>query len=227
LEDGPGKTVFSSNAEEYDAWYDSPRGKVLFATEAACLRPLMGLFPRPWLEVGVGTGRFADALRIDHGIDPSAEALEVARKRGLTVSAGSGEDIPFGDSTFGCVLMAFTFCFVTDGAQALAEARRVLKPGGGLVLGMLLRGTPWADSYARRGAEGHPIYRHAHFYSHEEVIRLLTRAGFQVVTERSTLFQPPGLTEYAVESSVEGFSPLAGFVAIASRNMAVTDRKES
>jgi ubiquinone/menaquinone biosynthesis C-methylase UbiE len=222
----PGK-VFVEQASEYDAWYDSPRGKALFASEVACLRPLVEIFPRPRLEVGVGTGRFASALEVDHGIDPSAETLELARRRGVSVSAGSGEAIPFDDSSYGCVLMAFTLCFVKDAAEVLAEVGRVLKPGGGLVLGLLLSGTPWADSYARKGAEGHPVYRNAHFYSHEEVSLLLANAGFRVVAERSTLFQPPGLKKHGVEPCVEGFSISAGFVAIAARKGPGTDSEES
>src|SRR3972149_5335474 len=51
--------VFDEYAERYDAWYDSPKGRALLGTEVACLRPLLSQFPQPYLEVGVGTGRFA------------------------------------------------------------------------------------------------------------------------------------------------------------------------
>ncbi len=54
--------VFDSQAVRYDAWYDTPTGAAAFADELVALRPLLTGLPRPWLEVGLGTGRFAAAL---------------------------------------------------------------------------------------------------------------------------------------------------------------------
>jgi ubiquinone/menaquinone biosynthesis C-methylase UbiE len=211
-----GSALFDDYAEQYDTWYDTPKGRAILDIEVACLRPLMELFRRPYLEVGVGTGRFAHALGIERGIDPSASALEAAGNRGIAVTTGVAEDIPIDDSTFGGVLTAFTLCFVTDPGRALAEIRRVLVQRGGLVLGLLPKGTPWANLYARRGAEGHPLYRSAHFYSVAEVEALLEGAGFRVVARRSTLFQPPGQPEYGPEEAVEGFADMAGFAGVAA-----------
>lgn len=208
--------VFDAYADRYDAWYDSPAGKVLFAAEAACLRPLLGLFPRPYLEVGVGTGRFAEALNVEYGLDPTPRALEKARRRGIKVTLGRGEELPFPDARFGGVLVAFTLCFVSEPDKVLQEIWRVLIPGGGLVLGVLLRGTPWADFYARRGAEGHPLYSTARFYSKEEVEALLKHNAFRIVAYRSTLFQGPGLEVYQEEQPVDGYVSEASFVGVAA-----------
>ena len=134
--------VLDNYAERYDTWYDSPRGRVLLATEVACLRPLLKQFPRPYLEVGVGTGRFAEVLGIEHGLDPSPRALKKAQSRGVRAVLGRGEDIPFQEALFGGVLMAFTLCFVREPYKVMQEIWRVLVPGGGLVLGLLLKGTP-------------------------------------------------------------------------------------
>ena len=214
--EGHDATPFEERAAQYDAWYDSPKGRVLLAIEVACLRPLLGEFPRPYLEVGVGTGRFAQALDIEYGIDPSLPALDVARARGIDVRQAVGERIPFDDASFGGILMAFTLCFVKDAAGVVREVGRVLTPGGGLVLGLLLRGTPWAESYARRSREGHPVYRDAHFHSKHEVENLLEEGGFRVVRYRSTLFQLPGLEAYDIEEAVEGYAGDAGFVGLAA-----------
>jgi hypothetical protein len=45
---------------------------------------------RPSLEIGVGTGRFAEALGIEYGVDISGRALKFAKRR-ITVVKGSGE----------------------------------------------------------------------------------------------------------------------------------------
>lgn len=210
------RQVFDVYADRYDAWYDSSVGKILFSAELACLRPLLEQFARPYLEVGVGTGRFAEALGIEYGLDPSPRALEKARVRGVKVTLGIGEELPFPDARFGGVLLVFTLCFVEDPNKVIQEIRRVLTPGGGLVLGVLLKDTPWADSYARRGAEGHPLYSTARFYSREEVEDLLKQSDFRITAYRSTLFQKPGLEVYKEESPVDGLVPGAGFVGIAA-----------
>ncbi len=208
--------VFDEYAERYDAWYDSAMGRALLSTEVKCIRHLVESFPRPYLDVGVGTGRFAQALGIEYGLDPSVRALQGARRRSIKAVLAVGEEIPFKDACFGAALMAFTLCFVTNPGRVMQEIRRVLVPAGGLVLGLLPKGTPWADFYAQRGVEGHPLYRTAHFYTREEVEALLSQAGFRVGAYRSTLFQKPGLETYREERPVDGYIPGAGFVGIAA-----------
>jgi ubiquinone/menaquinone biosynthesis C-methylase UbiE len=208
------RSVWRTGAQRYDAWYDTPKGKAILAIEAACLRPLVERFPRPRLEVGVGTGRFAQALGIEYWLDPAPGPLAIARSRGVMAVQGYGEALPFARGTFGCVLLAFTLCFVADASAVLREAHRVLRPEGGLVMALLLKGTPWASSYAARGAHGHPIYRDARFQTRHEVEALLKKAGFQVTAWRSALFQPPGLEAYAWEDPIEGYNPAAGVHAV-------------
>ena len=65
---------FDENAEHYDVWFDTQRGRSVFESETLCLRPLASGVFRPWLEVGVGTGRFAQALGVEHGIDPETSS---------------------------------------------------------------------------------------------------------------------------------------------------------
>jgi ubiquinone/menaquinone biosynthesis C-methylase UbiE len=94
------------------------------------------------LELGAGGGAnrgLYDPARVAHvtGIDPSPELIaraEVAPGRvPVTLVAGVAEDLPFESGRFDTVVTTFTLCSVADQAQALAEARRVLKPGGTLL----------------------------------------------------------------------------------------------
>jgi hypothetical protein len=112
--------------------------------------------------------------------------------------------------------MAFTLCFLADPAAALLEAGRLLSEHGGLVIGFVPRGTPWADLYSVRGRAGHPLYRHARFYTVAEVEHLLLDARLRIVDRRSTLLQPPGLGRYEVEEANTKVDEHAGFAALSA-----------
>ncbi|MDP2659439.1 MAG: class I SAM-dependent methyltransferase [Dehalococcoidia bacterium] len=208
--------AFDAYAAQYDAWYDSDVGRPIFATEVACLRPFLHRYPMPHLEIGVGSGRFAQALAIEDGVDPAAAPLKLARARGVRGAIAAGENLPFPDGVFGEVLIALALCFVTQPALVLEESRRVLRPEGGLVLGLILGESPWAEYYARKGREGHPIYSQARFFAKNEMEALLRFCRFEALEYRSCLFQPPGLTRYLREEPVSGYHPPAGFVALSA-----------
>lgn len=89
------------------------------------------------LEVGAGTGRqlphHPPGARVT-AADPDARALALAARRSpatRTVVAAA-EALPFDDGSFDWVVCALVLCTVRDPAAALAEMRRVLRPGGRL-----------------------------------------------------------------------------------------------
>ena len=209
--------VFDAYADKYDSWFDSEPGKTIFVMEVECLQPLLHSYPPPYLEVGVGSGRFAQALGIEYGVDPSSTLLEKAQSRHIKVQKAIGEKLLFLNGSFGGVLIALTLCFVDDPAQVLREVSRVLIPGGGLVLGLILKDSPWAEFYSSKGKEGHPIYSKARFFSRNEVENLLHQSGFDLLQYRSVLVQPPGQSSYHYEQPVDGYSEFAGFVSVGSR----------
>ena len=96
------------------------------------------------LELGIGGGlnlAYYDPAKVTgvFGVDPSAElrarAMQAPRPEGLKVDIrdGVGEQLPFETASFDCVVCTFTLCSVQSPAATLAEARRVLKPGGRLL----------------------------------------------------------------------------------------------
>jgi len=211
-------SAFNSMASEYDSWFEEDRGKLIFAIEVQALQQVLSPLPKPWLEIGVGSGRFAQALGIENGLDPSIELLKIARNRGINTFLGIGEKTPFESETFGTALLIITLCFVDSSPKTLVEANRLLKNGGKLVSGLVLRESPWGEIYELKKEIGHHFYKHAAFYNYAEVEMLLTQAGFSIEKVISTLFQKPDKVEH-IEPPQQGFSPGAGFtVIVAGKN---------
>ena len=203
---------FDSLASVYDAWFDK-EGRLIFRIEIEALQQVLPLLPKPWLEVGVGSGRFAQSLGIEIGLDPSTMLLDMARNRGINVFRGRGEKSPIGSESFGTAFFIVTLCFVNSPSKVLREANRILNRSGKIVLGLVLRESPWGKFYQTKKGEGHRFYRHATFYSYDKVEMLIRQVGFEIERVLSTLFQKPGEVEH-MEPPQEGFSPDAGFTVI-------------
>jgi len=92
------------------------------------------------LDVGCGTGEFC-ALAATwgaeaHGLDADRQRVEQARARapGADVRAGLMESLPWRDDSFDVVTGFNAFQYAVDVDLALAEARRVLRPGGRIAI---------------------------------------------------------------------------------------------
>ncbi len=91
-----------------------------------------------WLDAGCGTGAFSEMIvqrcapRSVTGIDPSAEQISFARNKipGVTFQVADAMSLPFDDGAFDIVVSALVLHFIPDRAKAIAEMKRVLRPGG-------------------------------------------------------------------------------------------------
>lgn len=107
--------------EQFVAWLDVPAG----------LR---------WADVGCGNGAFAQVIfnrarpSFVAGVDPSEGQIDYARKRIGAANAkfdvGDAQNLPFADASFDVSAMALVIAFVPDTARAVAEMKRVTRPGG-------------------------------------------------------------------------------------------------
>lgn len=129
---------------ERDGWernaahYDRLVGPATNQGIAPILDRLGDLRGQRLLDLACGTGDLAAAAaargaRVD-GIDFAAPMIEAARAKapGASVQVADCLDLPYGDASFDAVTCCFGLLHVADPAAALAEAARVLKPGGRL-----------------------------------------------------------------------------------------------
>ncbi len=121
-------------AEDGHWWY---RGRRAIVLEAA--RRSLGVDPRPRiLDAGCGGGAvLAELARLGTavGLEPSATSRERALARGGgEVLDGGLEALPFADDEFDLALTLDVLEHLDDDRAALAELRRVVRPGGALVV---------------------------------------------------------------------------------------------
>ena len=95
------------------------------------------------LEVAVGTGRDLPFYPADvtlTGIDLSPAMLRLARRRAaelgreVDLRVGDAQKLPFDDESFDTVVTALALCSIPDAVAAIGEMKRVLVPGGRLLL---------------------------------------------------------------------------------------------
>jgi ubiquinone/menaquinone biosynthesis C-methylase UbiE len=140
------------------------------------------------LEVGVGTGRNLPLYAADvsvTGIELSPAMLAIARRRaaGLGLDAdlrtGDAQALPFGDESFDTVVCALSLCTIPDPATAIAEMRRVLVPGGRLLL-LDHIGSSWPPIRAAQWLLERVTIRTAGEHFTRRQLPLVRAAGFDV-----------------------------------------------
>ncbi len=154
----------TSRYDGYADWYDTwnkPHAERNASDVLDLLVPGDGLC----LDLGCGSGLYFDVLaatgRTVVGLDRSADQLRIAQGRSCQIVQGDAAALPFADGTFPTVATMWISTDVDDFAAVLAEAARVLTPGGLLVFygaHPCFNGphTQWMDD---GGILAHPTYR--------------------------------------------------------------------
>ena len=175
---------FETYVVQYEEWFE--KNRLAYESELEAVR---WLTPKrgTGVEIGVGTGRFAAPLGIKVGIEPAKAMQEVAQKRGIDVIGGIAEAIPFEDGLFDFILMVTTICFVDDLDASFREAYRVIKPGGHLINGFVDRNSLVGKIYQQMKHKNR-FYKSATFYSTDEVVSCMKRAGFSAFTFSQTIY---------------------------------------
>jgi len=175
---------FEKHPLQYEQWFD--RHKFAYESELQAIRKLLPQHGNG-LEIGIGSGRFAAPLGIKLGLEPSRKMMEIAQARGIEVIGGVGESLPFRDSQFDFATMVTTICFLDDVEVAFNEAYRILKPVGCLIIGFIDKDSSIGQLYQQHKNEN-VFYRIATFYSVDEVVSHLKKAGFKVFNFAQTIF---------------------------------------
>jgi len=206
---------FDEHLNEYEQWFSDNR----YAYESE-LEAIRNILPEKGkgIEIGIGSGVFAAPLGIIEGIEPSGVMREKAAERGLHVIDGIAENLPLADKSYDFVLMVTTICFVDDISRSFAEAHRILKYDGNLVLGFVDKESLVGKLYLSLKDKS-IFYKDARFYSTEEVYRVLWENDFTIISTHQTVF---GLLEQIneIQETENGYGK-GSFVVIKAKKLAM------
>lgn len=173
---------------------------LLRAMEARFYQDLLPL-DEPVLDLGCGDGHFAAVALgaagrpLAAGIDPAAQSLREARSRGAyrVLAQALGGSLPFADGQFACVISNSVLEHIPAVEPVLAEAARVLRPGGRFIFCVpsdhftrlllfpgLLRRLRWEGGARAYERYFNRISRHHHCDGQELWQARLARAGLEI-----------------------------------------------
>lgn len=144
------------------------------------------------LEVGCGSGTnfdFYDGNKVEHlyALEPSPGMVKRARRKAGEIGIGKGiefletgaESVPLADGSVDTAVFTFVLCTIPDWKSALAETRRVLKPGGKLLFSE--HGLAPDEDVAKWQRRIEPVWKACAGGCHltRDTVRLLKEAGFE------------------------------------------------
>ncbi|NUR88573.1 MAG: class I SAM-dependent methyltransferase [Nonomuraea sp.] len=179
---GDTRASYDAVASDYAEWVRDLLDRTPY--ERAILKAFAEQVDGPVADVGCGPGRitaYLHGLGVDvFGVDLSPAMVEVARRDhpGLRFEVGSMTELDLADASLAGLVAWYSLIHVPDDAVAtvLAHFRRVLRPGGPLLLGFHVGDEP------RLLTEGfgHPLKLCVHRRTHEQLAARLGEAGFTV-----------------------------------------------
>jgi SAM-dependent methyltransferase len=204
---------------DYDAWYDSPRGKWIGNREYRLLSKELALQPTErLLDVGCGTGwftrRFSAWPGIEvAGVDICADSLAFARSRDLRSSYLQADALalPFSDNSFDRVVSVAALCFTANWQQAVAEIVRVSRKSFAIAL-LNRHSLLWREKREKSDSS----YQGAVWLSPRELRDSVRNLAVSNVRMSSAIFLPSGsLIARTAEQLLPASLLLGGFILLA------------
>ena len=175
---------FDNFLNEYEQWFIE--NNYVYESELQAIRQLLPTKGRG-IEVGIGSGLFAKPLGITEGCDPSANMLNQATERGLEVTKGVAENLPYMDESVDYALMVTAICFVDNVDKTFKELHRTIKPNGSVVMAFVDKNSPVGKIYQKEKDKS-IFYKDATFFSTKELSDMFVKNGFTIVDTVQTVY---------------------------------------
>ncbi len=172
--------LFDDWPERYEAWFDTPIGRLVRKVEGEAVFDLLGVVSGDHiLDAGCGTGVFTTDLVASGakvvGLDISQPMLKAAVRKmqgpSFTAIKGDMRKLPFKDEVFTKTVSITALEFVEDAQSAIQELFRVTRPGGRVLVATLNSLSSWAERRNAKTLRGERhILEHAYYRSPEDLV---------------------------------------------------------
>jgi len=195
---------FDKIALKYDAWYLTPIGSYVDATEKEQVFSLWHTKQGLVLDLGCGTGNYTAVLNKQGikviGLDKSLSMLKLAQKKLFHTPfvRSDATYLPFKDETFAGVMSITLFEFLSYPEKAIREIYRVLKPGGEVLIGTMNMFSLWFCCKRLKSIFVETAYRYAHFYTPRGLKSLLRQEGFINIENRGVIYLPSFIPSFLI-----------------------------
>lgn len=190
------KNLFNNKADDYELWFNE--NDKIFESEVNAIKAVLP-FGKDVIEIGVGTGIFAQKLGIRIGVEPSPQMSLKAKDKGIQIINAVAENLPIPNQTFDVALMVTVDCFLESIETAFKEVKRILRDEGVFVIAFIDKATPLGKKYEKNKGSS-KYYSSAHFHTAREIEDYLNKSGFKIIQAKQTVF----LLENTVQSVIDG-----------------------
>ncbi len=180
----PKTKPFDNHLKKYEIWFVD--NHFVFQSELNAIKKALP-HGKKGIEIGIGSGIFAEPLGIDEGIDPSKAMRKKAKQRNINVIDAVAENLPYPDKSKDFALMVTTICFVDDIYKSFNEVNRILKDTGNLIIGFVDKNSQIGKAYLEHKDEN-IFYKDAIFFGTEELFGILKSTGFEIENIYQTVF---------------------------------------
>jgi ubiquinone/menaquinone biosynthesis C-methylase UbiE len=187
------RAFYEGKARSYDRWLTAYERMMGIGGQRD---RLLSLARGRVLEIGVGTGRSLAGYPVDAqitGIDISPAMLQIAESRAtelgraVDLRTGDAQALEFADSSFDTVVAVLVLSAVPDQHRALSEIKRVLRPGGRLLILDHARSTIRTVRWMQRAVD--PLLaRYARWHFSRDPLDAARSGGFEIEDHHRSRF---------------------------------------
>lgn len=217
--------AFDEHASAYDSWFFDNQN--LLTSELKLVAHFLDK-DSEILSIGCGSGLFESLLAQDydihirHGIEPSKDMAEIAKKRGLQVDISPAETCDIEPNKFDTIMFNGSVSYINDLDICIKKAFDALKTGGKLIVIDVPKESGFASLYNLASSLNtweHPLLAHispadpypielvksANWRTSDEKIALMQANGFVDFEYAQTLLTHPMYANDKVQEVVEGY----------------------